>query len=491
MSAQSGPEKALPASVVTEGSTKSDGPALSAKELKAKKQAEKQARRAEKTADRPIGPAATESSPVAQSGAPPRASNTLSASGTTRSSTQVIKESANTQRARTASQSQGARPLALRKRASAENINANADAKKDKKEVSLFAHLYTHNKRRAYADVSKIVHPAVLALGCQMSSYVICGSNARCVAMLLAFKQAIKSYITPQGTSLSRHMPSHFLGPQIDFLETHRAKSVSMGNAIRWLKKEVGNMDVDMPEAEAKTLLCASIDAFIEERITAADTLIATTATSKIKNGSTIVTYAKSSVVQKTLLQAHRDGIDFKVIVLDSRPLFEGNNLARKLAQVGIPTQYMLITAAAHAIKSADLVLLGAHAMMANGRLCSRVGTASVAMLAHRADVPVIVCCESIKFASRVALDSIVMNELASPDELVLSDNEDITPAAEDEVNKPAKLGDWRDVPGLQLLNILHDVTPADYIDMVITEYGSLPPTSVPIVYSISTGGLE
>jgi translation initiation factor eIF-2B subunit delta len=42
-------------------------------------------------------------------------------------------------------------------------------------------------------------------------------------------------------------------------------------------------------------------------------------------------------------------------------------------------------------------------------------------------------------------------------------------------------------MPNLQLLNILYDVTPAEYVNMVITEYGSLPPSSVPVVHRIST----
>ena len=159
----------------------------------------------------------------------------------------------------------------------------------------------------------------------------------------------------------------------------------------------------------------------------------------------------------------------------------------------------MLLAGAAHAVQSANLVLLGAHAMMANGRLYSRVGTASVAMLAHSRDVPVIVCCESIKFTDRVALDSIVLNEIAPPDELLLP-SERPPPQSDSSVTKntttdadkeksaaDAGIRNWRDVPGLQLLNILYDVTPAEYVDMVITEYGSLPPTSVPVVHRIST----
>jgi translation initiation factor eIF-2B subunit delta len=83
---------------------------------------------------------------------------------------------------------------------------------------------------------SKDVHPAILALGLQYSSYAICGSTARMVAMLLAFKAVIGDYQTPPGTSLARHLTNHHLSPQIEFLKSCRPLSVSMGNAIRWLK---------------------------------------------------------------------------------------------------------------------------------------------------------------------------------------------------------------------------------------------------------------
>lgn len=246
-----------------------------------------------------------------------------------------------------------------------------------------------------------------------------------------------------------------------------------MGNAIRWLKLEISKVDPDTPEARAKADLCEAIDNFIRERITVADQVIASSAAEKIQDGDVILTFAKSSIVQQTLVEAHKRGTRFRVIVIDSRPLLEGKHLARALADLDIEVHYTLTHAISHAIKDATKVFLGAHAMMSNGNLYSRVGTAITAMMASESDVPVIVCCESIKFTDKVALDSIVTNEVAPPDELIPSDT--------------SPLSRWRDVPNLQLLNILYDVTPAEYIKMVITEYGSLPPSSVPVVHRIST----
>lgn len=59
----------------------------------------------------------------------------------------------------------------------------------ESKKVALFSHLYGHARRSTLVGVGKDVHPAVLALGLQMSHYIVCGSNARCIATLLVFKR--------------------------------------------------------------------------------------------------------------------------------------------------------------------------------------------------------------------------------------------------------------------------------------------------------------
>ncbi|KAH0555931.1 hypothetical protein GP486_006127 [Trichoglossum hirsutum] len=376
----------------------------------------------------------------------------------------------------------------------------------ESKHVSLFRHLEGPLRRASILGAASSVHPAVLTLGLQMSSYEICGSTARCVATLLAFKRVIESYTTPPGTTLTRHLTFH-LSHQITYLTSCRPISVSMGNAIRWLKLQITDIDIDTPESEAKAQLCDAVDNFIREKITLADKVIASSAGEKIRNGDVILTYAKSRIVQQALVDAYDRGTKFRVIVIDSRPLFEGRNLARALADHGLEVQYSLTHALSYVIKDVTKVFLGAHAMLSNGRLYSRVGTALVAMTAKDRDVPVIVCCESVKFTDRVNLDSIVTNELAPPDELVLSLPDSSTTATAVATaptvpttpstpstsaislpsTSPPGLPNWRHQPNLNLLNLMYDVTPAEYIKMVITEFGSLPPSSVPVLHRIST----
>ncbi|KAF2112877.1 hypothetical protein BDV96DRAFT_496894 [Lophiotrema nucula] len=397
------------------------------------------------------------------------------------------------------------RPLPLRRRPSNPTVppakEHKVQPKKEKKQTGLFfGHLYSQPRQHSIVGATKDVHPAVLALGLQYSSYVICGSTARMVAMLLAFKAVIESYQTPVGTSLARHLTSHHLSPQIDYLRSCRSLSISMGNAIRWLKDLIIKIDPSTPEAEAKRDLIMEIDNFIRERVTVADQLISEAAIKKIESGDVILTYGSSSIVEQSLLKAHSNDIPFSVIVVDSKPLYEGKRLARNLAKHGIKVRYFLISGAAHAVKDASKVLLGAHAMMSNGRLYSRVGTALVSMLAKSQSLPVLVLCESVKFTERVALDSIVGNEIAPAEELLSeTERQALLPfkpkpdgKAEGETEGSADTSkevlQWIEgAQNLQILQVLYDVTPAEYITMVITEYGSLPPSSVPVVHRLST----
>lgn len=70
-----------------------------------------------------------------------------------------------------------------------QSTSTSVEPQKENKKVALFGHLYGHPRRTTLAGAGKDVHPAVLALGLQMSNYVVCGSNARCIATMLIFKR--------------------------------------------------------------------------------------------------------------------------------------------------------------------------------------------------------------------------------------------------------------------------------------------------------------
>lgn len=224
-------------------------------------------------------------------------------------------------------------------------------------------------------------------------------------------------------------------------------------------------------DARAKEYIYQRIDIFIQERITYAGRLIVDYAISKIVDGDVILTYARSHVVEMMLLRAKAQNKQFRVVVVDSRPLMEGRQLLHRLSAAGIKCTYILLNAVSYVMREVTKVFMGAAALMANGAVLSRVGTSVVAMMAQAYNVPVIFCCETYKFCDRVQLDSIVSNELGNPDDLVSVDR--CQGNILDEQNRPA---------ALKILNLVYDLTPVRYVALVISEVGMTPPTSVPVL---------
>ena len=125
----------------------------------------------------------------------------------------------------------------------------------NQKGIQFFSHLpvaeealrYTSGLRARLKSKDAIIHPAILSLALQYSRMHIIGSNARCLAMLQAFREVISDYTIPENQTLSRHLES-YLKPQIDYLTKARALSVGMGSAIRHLKIRISKSEPNLPE---------------------------------------------------------------------------------------------------------------------------------------------------------------------------------------------------------------------------------------------------
>ncbi|KAK9070175.1 hypothetical protein SSX86_010575 [Deinandra increscens subsp. villosa] len=345
--------------------------------------------------------------------------------------------------------------------------------------VELFRHLpqYEHGTKLPHLESqffhpnSNSVHPAVYKVGLRYLAGDISGGNARCIAMLQAFQESIMEYCAPQEKALNRDLTSK-INSYVSFLIECRPLSISMGNAIKFVKTQIANLPLTLSESEAKANLLSEINHFINEKIILADKVIVRHAVTKVRDGDVLLTYGSSSAVEMILLHAHELGKRFRVVIVDSRPKLEGRLLLRRLVGKGISCTYVHINATSFIMHEVTRVFLGASSVLANGTVYSRVGTACVAMVANACGVPVIVCCEAYKFHERVQLDSICCNELGDPDAISKVHGRD-------EVNH---LKDIADNENLQLLNLTYDVTPSDYVSMIITDYGMIPPTSVPVI---------
>ncbi|KAE8884624.1 Translation initiation factor eIF-2B subunit delta [Phytophthora fragariae] len=369
------------------------------------------------------------------------------------------------------------------------------------KQVEMFSHLPQYERESSLSlnvgfSNKEEVHAAVLALGLKYAEGKISGGNARCIAMITAFKEVIDDYVTPPDKQLGRDLDKR-LRPLIQYLIDCRPHGIGMGNAIRRLRRVIGSTPPELSEEEAKRRIRDEMDDYVQSRILLASRAVVKNAQSKISAGDVILTYARANVVEELLLETAKTSPEIaatlRVIVVDSRPHYEGRKLVSVLAGAGLQCSYLQINALSYIMREVTKVFLGAAAFMSNGVAVARVGTALVAMTAHEANVPVLFCCETYKFSDRVQLDAITHNELGDPDELVSSyctDKSRSRRRAGDSASGNASSGssnghvlsDWRDLADLKLLNLVYDVTPIDYVSMVVTELGMIPPTSIPAV---------
>ncbi|GIY24486.1 translation initiation factor eIF-2B subunit delta [Caerostris extrusa] len=348
------------------------------------------------------------------------------------------------------------------------------------RKFQIFSHL------PPFKDVSELlenvnwkIHPAIIELGFHYNKGILCGSNSRCVGFLAAFRDVVRDYKTPPNKEFSRDLESK-LKMYLDFLNSCRPLSASITSAVRFLKYQINHIPKDMSEEEAKKNLCISINNFVREEILLAKEAICISASAKIVNGDNILVFAYSSLVKDVLCKAHDQDKSFHVTVVDDGPKFEGQEMLRRLLKHGIQCSYTSIHAVSCVMKNISKVIFGAHALLLNGSVMSRLGCKQIALVASSYSVPIFVCCETYKFCDRALSDSFVHNELGRPEDLI-----------ETRLNKNGCLKNWKSLPLLQMYNILYDVTPSDFISFVVTEKGFFPCDSVAVVLRVRYASLQ
>ncbi len=154
-------------------------------------------------------------------------------------------------------------------------------------------------------------------------------------------------------------------------------------------------------------------------------------------------------------------GKDVSVIATETRPLSQGARLtAWELLRDGIGCRLIVDSAVGSLLRSgeADLVVVGADRIAANGDTANKIGTYTIAVLAREHSVPFYVAAPTSTIdMSLPDGDSIVIEERAS-----------------EEVTEP---GGTRIAPdGVEVANPAFDVTPGGLIAAIITERGIARP---------------
>ena len=111
--------------------------------------------------------------------------------------------------------------------------------------------------------------------------------------------------------------------------------------------------------------------------------------------GKVLMTHSASATAREALLLAE----PARVVCTVSEPVGEGRWFSQELDEEGLTTQLVADEDADHAVRSVDLLLLGADTVFRDGSLVNKIGTRDLTKAAKRADVPVVVACEVLKLA--------------------------------------------------------------------------------------------
>jgi ribose 1,5-bisphosphate isomerase len=236
-----------------------------------------------------------------------------------------------------------------------------------------------------------------------------------------------------------------------------RPTAVSLPNAVRAVMRYEGD-SVEEAKASIKELA----DGFILNSENAVRK-IGEIGARRVRDGDTIMTHCNSSAAISIMAAAHDNGKNIHVLATESRPRWQGHLTIKQLDEKGIKTSLIVDSAVRYFMKEVDLVVMGADAVTVNGSVINKIGTSQLALAAHEARKNVIIAAETYKFSPKSLLGELIEIEERSSWE-VLPDE---------------KLKDFSNV---SVKNPAFDVTPREYIDLICTEVGAVPPEMAYII---------
>jgi translation initiation factor 2B subunit (eIF-2B alpha/beta/delta family) len=178
-----------------------------------------------------------------------------------------------------------------------------------------------------------------------------------------------------------------------------------------------------------------------------------------IPDDGAVFTHCHSSTVTSTLVTAFDSGTDMTVHCTETRPLYQGRETARELADAGIAARQYVDAGARIALKQADVMVIGADAITPAGQVLNKIGSDLFAAVAQTNEVPVYVMTDSWKFVG------------AGDPQLPSRERRDA-----DEV--------WADAPdGVEIVNYAFERIQPELVDGIVSELGVLAPD--PFVHKV------
>jgi methylthioribose-1-phosphate isomerase len=161
------------------------------------------------------------------------------------------------------------------------------------------------------------------------------------------------------------------------------------------------------------------------------------------------------------IVTAHQQGKKIRAFADETRPLLQGARLTTwELQQQGVPTTLICDSMAARVMREEKIqaVITGADRIAANGDTANKIGTYSIAVLAHAHNIPFYVAAPSSTF------------------DLALASGDEIPIEERDAAEVTHGFGRQTAPDGTEVYNPAFDVTPASLIAAIVTERGVIDP---------------
>jgi ribose 1,5-bisphosphate isomerase len=244
-----------------------------------------------------------------------------------------------------------------------------------------------------------------------------------------------------------------------EMLVNTRPTAVSLPNAVHIVMGALSGAD---SVTGAKESIRMKADEFVNSSRNAVER-IAKIGARHIRDGDVILTHCNSEAALSCIIEAHREGKDITVFATEVRPRNQGLITIRLLNDAGIKTNFIVDSAVRTFINDVDLVITGADAVAVNGAVVNKIGTSQIALAAHEARTNFLVAAETYKFAPRTILGELIEIEERPPGEVL-----------------PDRIAG--ELSHVTVRNPAFDVTPAEYIDLIVTEAGAIPPQMAYII---------
>jgi ribose 1,5-bisphosphate isomerase len=248
-----------------------------------------------------------------------------------------------------------------------------------------------------------------------------------------------------------------FLGELLearDLLFASRPTEPLMRNAVRFIEGKVEGSDKKKVGDLSKIVSSSSLE-FLRSLEDSRER-IAGIGAKRILDGMVVFTHCHSSTVTSLLKKARQNGRTFEVVCTETRPAFQGRITAEEMLDVGVKTTLIVDSAVRSFMKKVDIAIVGADALTSEGNIVNKIGTSTIALLAHEARVPFYVVSELLKFDPAT----------------LWGEYEGIEERSRDEV--------WKEAPEkLVVRNPVFEAVKRDFIHGLICEEGIIPPHSV------------